>query len=109
MGELENIRPYRKSGQPLHGDDLLNSVSDYLSDYRPDAEGRYGYSFFSKFLEAAQSVIDAHSNSTSVYREHVRGLVLLLTASHCADIVDEASLRRAGKWPQPQRAEGKGL
>ena len=105
MGEIENIRPYRKSGQPLHGDDLLNSVSDYLSNYRPDTEGRYGYSFFSKFLEAAQSVIDAHSNSPSAYREHVRSLVLLVTASHCADIVDEASLRRDGNWPPPERAD----
>ncbi len=105
MGELDTIQPYRKSGQTLHGDDLLNSVSDYLSNYRPDAEGKYGYSFFSKFLEAAQSVIDAQSNSPAAYRDHVRGLVLLLTASHCADIVDEASLRRAGNWPPPQQAD----
>ena len=105
MGDVDNIRPYRKSEQPLHGDDLMNSVSDYLSDYRPDAEGRYGFSFFSKFLKASQSVIEAHSDSPSAYRKHVQELVLLVSASHCADIVDEASLRRAGDWSPPQRAD----
>ena len=105
MEDVDNIRPYLKPRQQLTGDDLLNSVSDYLSDFRPDSEGRYGYSFFNKFLEAAQSVIDAYSNSPAAYRKHVRGLVLLLTASHCSDIVDEASLRRAGNWPPPQRAD----